>query len=227
MATAEQVLDVARKELGNTESPANSNNVKYNTWYYGKAVSDGAVVKYPWCMSFVQWLFDQVGMKLPYKTASCSSLLSWYRAYKPNAVFKDPAPGDIIIYNFGHTGIVEAVGSGTITAIEGNTSPGASGSQSNGGMVCRRTRKTSLVTAYIRPDYEEEDDMNVDKLSDADVLKLANRIQAVLGKQPVSGKLSQELSEAKTAGITDGSNPGAFCTRAQAAVMVLRAQKNS
>ena len=70
---------------------------------------------------------------------------------------KTPQPGDIIIYNFSHTGIVESVGSGTVTAIEGNTSPGTTGSQSNGGMVCRRTRSTSLVIAYIRPEYEKEE----------------------------------------------------------------------
>jgi len=56
---------------------------------------------------------------------------------------------------------VESVGKGgTITAIEGNTSPGSAGSQSNGGMVCRRTRKTLTVTAYIRPDYKEEKRMD-------------------------------------------------------------------
>lgn len=32
------VLDTARRELGTTESPANSNKVRYNTWYYGREV---------------------------------------------------------------------------------------------------------------------------------------------------------------------------------------------
>ena len=31
--TAEKVLAIARGELGVKESPANSNRVKYNTWY--------------------------------------------------------------------------------------------------------------------------------------------------------------------------------------------------
>lgn len=222
MLTVERVLDILRKEIGVKESPANSNNVKYNTWYYGRTVSGSA---YPWCMVFVQWVFAQVGKKLPYLTASCSALLDWYRRNNPKSVVKTPQPGDIVIYNFGHTGIVESVGNGTITAIEGNTSPGTSGSQDNGGMVCRRTRKTSTVTAYIRPDYEEENDMNIDKLTDADVLKLAERIQNVLGKQPVHSSLAAELAEAKAMGITDGNNPNAFATRAQAAVMTLRAKK--
>lgn len=159
MATAEKVLSIARGELGVMEQPANSNKVKYNTWYYGREVS-GAV--YPWCMAFVQWVFAQAGAKLPYLTASCSALLNWYKKNRPGSVVKYPQPGDIIIYNFGHTGIVESVGKGTITAIEGNTSPGVSGSQSNGGMVCRRTRKTSTVTAYIRPDYDKKEAIKMD-----------------------------------------------------------------
>jgi len=163
------------------------------------------------------------GAKLPYLTASCSGLLTWYRRNRPESVHKTPRPGDIVIYDFGHTGIVESVGNGTITAIEGNTSSGASGSQSNGGMVCRRTRRTSVVTNYIRPDYEEDENMDIDKLTDAEILKLANRMQNVLAKQPVSPALAAELAEAKKRGVTDGTKPGAFCTRAQAAVMTLRA----
>ena len=152
--TVEKVLSIARTELGVKESPANSNKQKYGKWYG----LDG----YAWCMMFVQWCFAQAGMPLPYKTASCSAMLDWYQKNRPQSVKKAPEPGDIIIYNFGHTGIVESVGSGTITAIEGNTSPGASGSQSNGGMVCRRTRKTSLVTAYIRPDYDKKENKHMD-----------------------------------------------------------------
>lgn len=153
MTAAERVLETAKDELGTMESPANSNRVKYNTWFYGRAVSGAA---YPWCMAFVQWVFARAGMGLPYLTASCSALLGWYQVNCPEGVVKVPQPGDIVIYNFGHTGIVEAVGKdGAITAIEGNTSPGDAGSQSNGGMVCRRTRLRETVRAFIRPVLEE------------------------------------------------------------------------
>ncbi len=153
MTLAEQVLSIARGEINVKEAPAGSNRVKYNDWFYGREVSGAA---YPWCMAFVQWVFDQAGERLPCKTASCSALLSWYEAHQPSQVVKEARPGDIVLYNFGHTGVVEAVGSGTVTAIEGNTSPGTAGSQDNGGMVCRRTRKTALVTAYLRPLEEKE-----------------------------------------------------------------------
>lgn len=156
-------LDIARGELGTTESPAGSNCVKYNTWFYGREVRDTADRKYPWCMAFVQWCFAQAGCRLPHATASCNDLLLWYKRNCPERVVTAPQTGDIIIYNFGHTGIVEGVGvgkdTGYILAVEGNTSPGETGSQSNGGGVFRRKRSKALVTAYIRPydKYEEED----------------------------------------------------------------------
>ncbi len=56
----------------------------------------------------------------------------------------------------GHTGIVEAVHSdGTVTCIEGNTSPGSGGSQRDGGGVARRRRAKSYWNRQcIRIDYD-------------------------------------------------------------------------
>ena len=64
-------LSLAAGELGAMESPAGSNRTKYGQWYGWNGV--------PWCMIFVQWCFHQAGRPLPYRTASCSALLSWYR----------------------------------------------------------------------------------------------------------------------------------------------------
>jgi len=52
--TAARLIQIAAGQVGVKESPANSNNVKYNTWFYGKAVSGSA---YPWCAVFVCWCF--------------------------------------------------------------------------------------------------------------------------------------------------------------------------
>ena len=158
MATAERVLDIARRELGTKESPPNSNNVKYNTWYYGREVSGKA---YPWCMVFVQWVFAQAGVKLPLRTASCGALMN---AAKKAGVWttKTYRPGDVVIYDFpggaatDHCGVVEKVTLTGVVAIEGNTSQ--AGSQSNGGEVCRKTRPASLIVGAVRPKYQEEDD---------------------------------------------------------------------
>lgn len=157
---ANKVLDVARKELGVKESPANSNRVKYNTWYYGREVSGAA---YPWCMAFVQWVFAQAGVKLPVKTASCGALMN---AAKKSGqwVTKDCRPGDVVIYDFpggaatDHCGIIEKVSLTGVTAIEGNTSQ--AGSQSNGGMVCRKTRPYSQIVGAVRLKFKEEKRMD-------------------------------------------------------------------
>lgn len=55
--TADMIVKTALAEVGTKESPSGSNQVKYNTWFYGKAVHGSA---YPWCMVFVEWCFYHV-----------------------------------------------------------------------------------------------------------------------------------------------------------------------
>lgn len=228
MATAQQLLDIARAELGTKESPAGSNNVKYNTAYYGREVYDGLWgTTFAWCVVFLWWCFRQAGAaELFYggsKTASCRQLLSYH---KRQAV-TDYQPGDIIFYNFHgkttaeHVGICESAGGSSIVTIEGNTGVG---NDANGGAVMRRTRPLGQIVGAYRPAYEE-DDMDVEKLTEAQLVRLAERMQAALGAQGVGATLRPELAAAMAAGITDGSQPNAFCTRAQAAVMVARGRK--
>ena len=225
MATAQQLLDIARAELGTKESPAGSNNVKYNTAYYGREVYDGLWdTEFPWCVVFLWWCFRQAGAaELFYggsKTASCRQLLSYH---KRQAV-TDYQPGDLIFYNFHgkataeHVGICESAGGSSIVTIEGNTGVG---NDANGGAVMRRTRSLGQIVGAYRPAYEE-DDMDIEALTDEQLVRLAERMQAALGAKSVGPALRPELAEAMAAGITDGSSPNAFCTRAQAAVMVKR-----
>ena len=154
MAKVKDLLDVGRGELGNTESPAGSNRTKYGKWMG----LDGQ----PWCMSFLQWCFAQVGVRLPLRTGSCGELM---RAAKAAGcwVTANFQPGDAVIYDFpggadtDHCGIVEEIlldyG---VTAIEGNTSK--SGSQSNGGMVCRKDRRSTCIVGAVRPQFDKEDE---------------------------------------------------------------------
>ena len=160
MATAKDFLKVAVAELGTKECPSGSNKVKYNTWYYGRAVSGSA---YPWCMVFVQWVFNQAGSPLPHRTASCASLMDYAKKQK-RWVTKNYKPGDVVIFQFStgrHTGIVEKVSGSTVTCIEGNTTGGSSGDQANGGGVYRRTRNVSCVLGAYRPDYGAEKTVKV------------------------------------------------------------------
>ena len=49
-----KLLALAMAEEGITEYPPNSNNVKYNTWFYGRPVQGP---NYPWCCTFLSYLF--------------------------------------------------------------------------------------------------------------------------------------------------------------------------
>lgn len=177
MTAVERVLDIARSYIGVKESPANSNNVIFNTHYYGREVYDGLWgTKFPWCCTF-QWdIFRMAGCSALFyggkKTASCPTLYGYHRQKGQIVPFEEGKPGDIVLMswsakrNADHVGLLEAHNGSTLTTIEGNTSVGNNG---NGGMVMRRTRKKSEVLAIIRPAYEtikEENEMPEKEIND-------------------------------------------------------------
>jgi hypothetical protein len=84
-----------------------------------------------------------------------------------------------------------------------------------------RTNQPKKMPLYTEDEMITE--KSIEEMSDAAVLALVNKMQTILGRQAQSGKVGEELAEAVDLGITDGSSPKAFCTRAQAAVMVKRA----
>lgn len=159
--TASKILEVARKEIGTKATAVKK--CKYNTWYYGSAVSGSC---YDWCAAFVCWVFNQAGAMdmIPTKSAGCGVLAAGFnnkgKFYKSG--FK---AGDIVFfhwsnakstavpgaYTLDHVGIVEKVNSdGTYTTIEGNTG------DSIYGEVMRRTRSASVISGVARPDYKSE-----------------------------------------------------------------------
>lgn len=161
MATVNDILKIAKAEIGVKESPANSNNVKYNTWYYGKSVNGSA---YPWCAAFVSWVFSQVDSTLIKKSVSCMDIGNWFKSnnqWKTN----NPQPGDVVFFKFNtnsrwtnHIGLVESVNSdGSINTIEGNTSVS---SDDDGGSVMRRTRKSNIV-GYGVPKYDSKSNPHI------------------------------------------------------------------
>lgn len=160
MVKASDLLDVARKQLGVREAPPGSNNVRYNTWYYGREVRGAS---YPWCMVFVQWVFDQAGVKLPVRTASCGKMMDAAKR-TGNWVTKDFRPGDVPIFDFSggaatdHCGILKEIRNGKALTFEGNT---GSTSDADGGQVQLRERDLKYIVGAVRPVYdrEEEEDM--------------------------------------------------------------------
>lgn len=160
MTPQDKLIALARGELGYVEEPPGSNNTKYGAAY--------GLQGQPWCMIFLWWLFREAGLsKLFYdgqKTASCGTLLRWAKREGLTVPVDAVQPADIAILNFHgtqdteHCGLVEAVlTTGSFSAVEGNTSTGAGGSQDNGGIVARKTRYAHQVVGVIRPKYETMD----------------------------------------------------------------------
>lgn len=149
----EEICALAIKQEGVAEEPGRENCVKYNDWFYGRSVSGPA---YPWCMTFMQWLANSVGLPV-LRTAGCTALAGWAKEHG-QWVTESFRRGDWVEFDFSgqrritqHVGLVLEVHSNCVDTIEGNT---GFGNQSNGGRVQRRKRKVSLITGAWRPPYE-------------------------------------------------------------------------
>lgn len=173
MATANDILALARSQIGVKEIPAGSNNVKYNTAYYGRAVSGDS---FPWCCAFVWWVFQQICAALFYgggKTAYCPAV-EVYAKNHGQWVISDYQPGDCVLFDFHgggkglacHIGIVESVSPSGIICIEGNTSVT---SNDNGGAVMRRTRYLYQILGAFRPAYSAKSTGSEEDMSPAEV----------------------------------------------------------
>lgn len=163
MATANDVLRIAAGEIGYSRWTDPEAGTKYGRWYAAKTGSGYfGTSGVPYCAMFVSWVLDRAGQACAgFPGAACTYILD--AARRAGLVLADKRsaqPGDLVIYDWpatqggcDHIGIVELARPGYVQAIEGNTSPGSSGSQGNGGGVYRRTRDWSLVQAVIRPKY--------------------------------------------------------------------------
>lgn len=184
------IINRAKKELNTKEFPPNSNNVKYNTWFYGHEVHDGFPTKnsaYPWCAVFISYIFKD--SNLVKKTASCLNMLEWFEANK--RIVKDPKPGDIVFFKYStnkrrtnHVGLVISVADkNNFLTIEGNTSIK---SDDNGGAVMERRRTMANVVAFARPNYNnntKEQYPTIKKGSKGDYVELLQELLNVKGIQ--------------------------------------------
>ena len=171
-AQAQKIIQTARGHIGITEMPPNSNNVRFNTAYYGREVSGPS---FPWCVVFVWYVFREAGLSRLFfggeRTAHSNTLMTFARRH---GLFHASGfqPGDIAFFDWSgqrrnaqHVGIIEEVRPNEIITIEGNT---AVGNESNGGAVMQRRRNLSFVIGTYRPEYEEdreeEEEVNIDEI---------------------------------------------------------------
>jgi hypothetical protein len=207
----EAVIAAAAGFIGTRESPRNSNNVIFNTHYYGREVS-GA--DYAWCVTFVWDVFRLAGLSgLFYgggKTASCERVLDYA---KMNGRFVEKTElrrGDLVLYRFptnsraaNHIGIVTRADAGSVTAIEGNT---AAGNDADGGAVMERARDLGCVVGGYRPDYGKDEIMN-----DREFAEYMERYLNATGTGGAhSAWASAAIEDAVARGIVAGNGVGDF-----------------
>ena len=165
--TASRVVAVAAREIGTVEQ-------RINCTAYGRAYGVDGVA---WCAIFAWWVIREAGNRKQAcnlrnagfaNPASCNQIavdakrLGWKRITPVHV-----RPGDLILWDFGvvsrgdpaddadHIGIASRPGTQVLLwCIEGNTGPGAGGSQHDGDGVFERARTARQTHSIWRPPYK-------------------------------------------------------------------------
>ncbi len=160
--TADQVLSVARSQLGVTENSAGG-GTPYQRWYADSqraaetiARDGGTPAGYlnaPWCAMFVSWVGEKTGARPQIGWDAWT--VAHAKWFKDNNRFGTLAkPGSVVFFawngsksldSINHVGfVVKDNQNGTISTIEGNT---------GNGKVEERVRPKSQVVGYGYPEY--------------------------------------------------------------------------
>lgn len=150
MSDLNKIIALGRQQVGVAEQPPGSNNVIYNTDFYGGPVNGAA---YPWCCAFIWWLFNKLGLSSEFcggaKTAYCPFVVNYARNVGAWITDCRYQPGDILLYDWNNDGIADHIGlciswDGVKgEAIEGNTNDA----------VRIVTRWNSQIMGAYRPTY--------------------------------------------------------------------------
>ena len=181
---------------------------------------------FDWCDVFVDWCFVKtfgkaVGVQMIYQALNgLGAGCKYSRQYYANAgrLYNDPQPGDQVFFgdssSIWHTGIVVKVEGGRVYTIEGNTSSDP-GVVSNGGSVNDKSYPVGYkyFKGFGRPNwelagYEEDEDMDISKLTDEQVLQLWDRILSVTEKQEPSSWSEAAREWAESEGLIKGDGTG-------------------
>lgn len=224
----QKVVDVMKSWLGYSEFNGKFKKI-INLYNTQNPLPVGYKMKYTdeWCAATVTAAGMEAGLHdIILGECSCSRMIALYKEkgqWMENDAYK-PQIGDIVMYywkdgkNFAitdctqppnHVGIVGEVDGNALIIYEGNKGEAVS------------TRALLVNGRYIRgyclPDYaskakEEEDDMDISKLTDAQVEQLASRISAVLSKKGINesadGWSKEDREWAESIGLMKGNEKG-------------------
>lgn len=170
MATASDVLRIARAEVGYCRYDDPERGTKYGRWY-AELVGDKAFgangVAY--CAMFASWVLAKAGVECAgMPGAYCPSI-----HHSQTLAASHLKPGDLVLFDWeddgtdDHIGIVASndAAAKKIATIEGNTS---------GGRVAERTRAYSTICGGIRPAYDGQGSTGALAVDRALVLAVCN-----------------------------------------------------
>lgn len=162
--SARKVLAIAAGEVGYSRWNDPKRGTKYARetqpalWPNDKWLLASGVA---YCDIFVTWVFWKAGCLdiLPGRQSYNVNYRASHGGHVPKA---QAQPGDVLVLDWNmktkranHVAILEKLlASGNWQTVEGNTTTGTRGSQSNGGRVARRVRRPSQVRYVIRPNWK-------------------------------------------------------------------------
>jgi CHAP domain len=137
-----RMVAIAQAEIGQAEQPPGSNDSPRIAEYRSATAGSGIG---PWCNYFVSWVAKQAGAPLGEQGqgfGAVSATWDWaQRTGRAMPSTQTPSPGDLVVWDGRHIGMVEAVlPDGRIQTIEGNSSD----------RVSRRTHSPSEPIGYVR-----------------------------------------------------------------------------
>lgn len=150
----------ALSRVGVVERPPFSNRGPYITDWI---LMGGGQPGWAWCQYFCNAGL-KVGGGEQLMSGYTPQVVEWARARKHGlkiVSWSQAAPGDFVYFKFpglssdicDHVGLLISHDAGTVTCVEGNTSPTSGGSQANGGGVFKKTRNKGVVAYVVRPTY--------------------------------------------------------------------------
>lgn len=152
MATAEDVLNVARRELGYYAPDDPEPGSKYGRWMAevtGEEWLAGPSREIWWCCCFASWVLAKAGVECPGFPSYNTDIV--LRSNPPRVPLAEAKPGDIVIWDWDGNGTTDHIGfiedARAMITIEGN--------KDNAVKRVNRMTANYLVRAVIRPDYGE------------------------------------------------------------------------
>lgn len=149
MTRADDVLDLARLQLGTAETPPGSNIIHpYGDWFGQQGIQ--------WCAVFVSWVFHQIDPALVHglKSYYSGDFLTVGRKYGEEVAISEALPGDIVVFDYGDGGITDHIG-----IIESRRGPTSffciEGNHNNRVERVTRIASTTCRMWFIHPAYED------------------------------------------------------------------------